>query len=73
MVMYKRILVALDGGLSASRALEEAFKLAQAVDAMLMVACVVSHDVCDLDGREPVYPQWRTVAPERQESDHGGD
>lgn len=50
MVMYKRILVALDGGLSASRALEEARKLAHAVDAMLMVAFVVSHDVCDLEG-----------------------
>ena len=44
--MYKRILVALDGSLSASLALEEALKLAQAVDAMLMVACVVSHDLC---------------------------
>jgi nucleotide-binding universal stress UspA family protein len=46
--MYKRILVALDGSLSASLALEEALKLAQPVDAMLMVACVVSHDLCDL-------------------------
>jgi nucleotide-binding universal stress UspA family protein len=46
--MYKRILVALDGSVSARLALEEALKLAQAVDAMLMVACVVSHDVCDL-------------------------
>jgi nucleotide-binding universal stress UspA family protein len=45
--MYKRILVALDGSLSASLALEEALKLAQADDAMLMVACVVSHDRCD--------------------------
>jgi len=45
--MYKRILVALDGSLSASLALEEALKLAQSVDAMLMAACVVSHDVCD--------------------------
>jgi nucleotide-binding universal stress UspA family protein len=45
--MYKRILVALDGSLSASLALEEALKLAQPVDAMLMVACVVSHDLCD--------------------------
>jgi nucleotide-binding universal stress UspA family protein len=48
--MYKRILVALDGSLSASLALEEALKLAQPVDAMLMVACVVSHDLCDLVG-----------------------
>ncbi|QIE25590.1 Putative universal stress protein (plasmid) [Caballeronia sp. SBC1] len=48
--MYKRILVALDGSVSASLALEEALKLAQAVDATLMVACVVSHDVCDLVG-----------------------
>ena len=48
--MYKRILVALDGSLSASLALEEALKLAQAVDATLMVACVVSHDLCDATG-----------------------
>ena len=48
--MYKRILVALDGSLSASLALEEALKLAQPVDAMLMVAFVVSHDLCDLVG-----------------------
>ena len=48
--MYKRILVALDGSLSASLALEEALKLAQADDATLMVACVVSHDLCDLVG-----------------------
>jgi nucleotide-binding universal stress UspA family protein len=48
--MYKRILVALDGSLSASLALEEALKLAQAVDATLMVACVVSHDLCDVTG-----------------------
>ena len=48
--MYKRILVALDGSVSARLALEEALKLAQAADAMLMVACVVSHDVCDLAG-----------------------
>jgi len=48
--MYKRILVALDGSLSASLALEEALKLAQAADAMLMVAWVVSHDLCDLLG-----------------------
>jgi nucleotide-binding universal stress UspA family protein len=49
--MYKRILVALDDSLSASLALEEALKLAQPVDATLMVACVVSHDLCDLVGR----------------------
>jgi nucleotide-binding universal stress UspA family protein len=48
--MYKRILVALDGSASAHLALEEALKLAQAVDATLMVACVVSHDLCDLVG-----------------------
>ncbi|WP_158938045.1 universal stress protein [Burkholderia sp. S171] len=48
--MYKRILVALDGSLSASLALEEALKLARAYDATLMVACVVSHDLCDLAG-----------------------
>jgi nucleotide-binding universal stress UspA family protein len=48
--MYKRILVALDGSVSAHLALEEALKLAQAVDATLMVACVVSHDLCDLVG-----------------------
>jgi len=45
--MYKRILVAIDGSLSARLALEEALKLAQTVDAMLMVACVVSHDLGD--------------------------
>jgi nucleotide-binding universal stress UspA family protein len=45
--MYKRILVALDDSVSARLALEEALKLAHAADAMLMVACVVSHDVCD--------------------------
>ena len=45
--MYKRILVALDGSLSANLALEEALKLARSVDAMLMAACVVSHDVCN--------------------------
>jgi nucleotide-binding universal stress UspA family protein len=48
--MYKRILVALDGSLSASLALEEAIKLARFVDAMLMVAWVVAHDVCDIAG-----------------------
>jgi nucleotide-binding universal stress UspA family protein len=48
--MYKRILVALDDSVSARLALEEALKLAHAADAMLMVACVVSHDVCDLAG-----------------------
>ncbi|WP_213762998.1 universal stress protein [Caballeronia sp. dw_19] len=48
--MYKRILVALDGSVSARLALEEALKLAQVVDAELMVACVVSHDFCDLVG-----------------------
>ena len=48
--MYKRILVALDDSISARLALEEALKLAHAADAMLMVACVVSHDVCDLVG-----------------------
>ena len=48
--MYKRILVALDDSVSARLALEEALKLAHAADAMLMVACVVSHDLCDLVG-----------------------
>jgi nucleotide-binding universal stress UspA family protein len=48
--MYKRILVALDGSVSARLALEEALRLAQPVDAMLMVTYVVSHDVCDLVG-----------------------
>lgn len=48
--MYKRILVALDGSVSARLALEEALKLAHASNAMLMVAYVVSHDVCDLAG-----------------------
>ena len=48
--MYKRILVALDGSVSASLALEEALKLAQAADATLMVACVVSYDLCDVAG-----------------------
>jgi len=45
--MYKRILVALDSSLSARLALEEALKLAKTVDAILMVACVVSYDLCD--------------------------
>jgi nucleotide-binding universal stress UspA family protein len=43
--MYKRILVALDGSVSARLALEEALKLAHSFDAMLMAACVVSYDV----------------------------
>lgn len=47
-VMYKRILVALDGSLSANLALEEALRLAQPADAMLMVTYVISHDVRNL-------------------------
>ncbi|MFT4434325.1 universal stress protein [Caballeronia sp. 15715] len=46
--MYKRILVALDGSLSANLALEEALRLAQPADAMLMVTYVISHDVRNL-------------------------
>jgi nucleotide-binding universal stress UspA family protein len=41
--MYGRIFTAIDGSASAQRALEEAVKLAQAMDATVTAVCVVPH------------------------------
>jgi nucleotide-binding universal stress UspA family protein len=71
--MYKRILVALDGSLSARLALKEALKLAQAADAMLMVARVVSHDVSICDPVLGVVEAEAVDVTVRRQLDHARD
>ncbi|WP_038719916.1 universal stress protein, partial [Burkholderia pseudomallei] len=41
--MYKKIFAALDGGRSASVALDEAIKIAETFDATVTAVCVVEH------------------------------